>query len=139
MTPAAEKPGANLPEKTTESDIETKEKREERKIHNIDFYATTHMADNPEHWQPEKFREHLALLMASGVDFMAYDWSWTRVNPSAEKFDQRQIECYKQAKKIMEEVGMKSPTIIFTVAPDFVRELYQKSKYEIKHHYTRLQ
>lgn len=110
------------------ADGKLKEKKEREKTHQIDLYATTHMVDDPEHWNPEKFREHLVLLKASGVDFIAYDWSWTRVNPSAGKFDQRQIECYKQAKQIMEEVGMKSPTIIFTVAPDFVRELYERGK-----------
>lgn len=124
-TQAIEKPQENLP---VGPQLEAKEKKEETKIHNIDFYATSHMVDNPDHWQPEKFREHVALLKASGIDFIAYDWSWTRVNPSAGKFDQRQIECYKQAKRIMEEAGMKPPTVIFTVAPDFVKELYEQGK-----------
>jgi len=123
--PAMERPEENLPAK---SGIEKKEKREEGETRNLDFYTTTHMVDDPEHWNQEKFREHVTLLKASGIDFMAYDWSWTRVNPSAGEFDQRQIECYKQAKKIMAEAGMKSPTVIFTVAPDFVKELYEQGK-----------
>jgi len=87
-TPLERKAKENLPSETTELEAEAQEQREEGKTYNIDFYITTHMVDDPEHWQPEKFREHLKLLKASGIDFIAYDWSWTRVNPGAGEFDE---------------------------------------------------
>lgn len=108
----------------------TPEKKELEKTHQIDFYATTHMVDDPEHWQPDKFREHAGMLKKSGVDFLAYDWSWTRVNPKPGDYDETQIKCYQEAKQIMKQEGLKPPTVIFTVTPDFAKELYNKGDKE---------
>lgn len=105
-------------------------KKEQEKTHHLDLYATSHEVDDPEKWDAEEFKRNMIEQKVRGIDYIAYDWSWTRINPEVGKFDEKQIECYKQAKQIMEEVGLKPPTIIFTVAPEYVKKLYQSGDKE---------
>jgi len=103
------------------------EKKEKEKTHEIKFSSTTHELDfdNPEDWDKEKFRQSLRLQKTAGIDRINYDFSWTRINPEQGQFKKGQLDIYTQAKQVMEEEGMETPDIIFTVAPDYVRKLYE--------------
>lgn len=104
------------------------ELREKEPGFNLDFYVTDHSADSEETGSPEKLRELYTDIKKDGVESVRYDWRWKNIERKPGEYSKEHLERYGQAKQIMEEVGMKEPTIILSDLPDWAKELYRNDK-----------
>lgn len=112
----------NRAERKDNSDVE-----KERSF-NFEFYVTDHSPDYSDTGNPEKLRELYADIKRDGVQSVRYDWHWRNVEPESGKYSGEHLKRYRQAKEIMQEVGLEEPTIILSNPPKWAVELYKTDK-----------
>lgn len=121
-------PGEGLPaNESMEVDSEASGAEKERRF-SLDFYITDHSADSEETGNPEKLRELYTDIKKDGIESIRYDWHWRNVEPKPGKYNEESIDRYVRAKEIMQESGLKEPTIILSNPPDWAKELYKEDK-----------
>ena len=103
-------------------------KAEQEPGFNIEFYATDHSADKADTGSPEKLRELYSDIKRDGVKSVRYDWHWRNVEPEPGQYSQEHLDRYGQAKEIMQEAGLKEPTVILSNPPEWAKKLYQEDK-----------
>lgn len=101
---------------------------EREKPFDLEFYITDHSADNPDTGSPEKLRELYTDVKKDGIESVRYDWHWRNVEPKPGEYSEGHLGRYRQAKEIMEEVGLREPTIILSNPPEWAVKLYNEDK-----------
>ena len=96
----------------------------------LKFYITDHSADSDNTGSPEKLRELYTDIKKDGIDSVRYDWRWKNIEKNPGTYDQESLQRYAGAKNIMEEAGLKEPTIILSDIPDWAKKLYQEGEKE---------
>lgn len=94
----------------------------------IEFYVTTHAADNRENHNPEQLRALFREFKKQGVKSFRFDFHWDLIEAAPGKFDKEQLGKYIQARAIMKEEGLDEPTIILSNIPGWAKDLYHKDK-----------
>lgn len=96
----------------------------------LEFYITDHSADYARAGRAGNLRRLYADIKKNGIGSIRYDWHWKKIEPERGRFNTPQLARYKKAKKIMEEVGLGPPTVIFSNFPGWAIELYKADKNE---------
>lgn len=110
------------------TNVRAPETREKARVFEIDFYVTDHSADTEATGDSTKLRELYADIKRDGIESVRYDWRWKNIEPQPEQYSREHINRYARAKRIMQEVGLKEPTIILSDLPEWAKKLYKENK-----------
>jgi hypothetical protein len=102
------------------------EAKEKERGFKLDFYITDHSADAEVTGNPDKLRELYADIKKDGIDSVRYDWHWRNIEPKPGKYNEESIARYARAKEVMQEAGLKEPTIILSNPPEWAKQLYKE-------------
>lgn len=94
----------------------------------MEFYVTDHSADKIDTGSPEKLRLLYSDIKQDGIESIRYDWHWRNIEAEQNQYSEEHLARYQKAKEIMEEVGLKEPTVILSNPPKWAVDLYQKDK-----------
>ena len=120
-------PEQRLPQETHEA----KEDREEREPLGIDFYVTDHNLRYADRSSLERQRSLYAEMKNHGITSVRFDMDWKAMVPEQGTGQSREImERYANAMKLMQEAGLKPPTIVISNPPEWATKLYQEGDKE---------
>jgi sugar phosphate isomerase/epimerase len=115
-----------------ESPIQSTESVEKESL-GIDFFVTDHNLLYEDRTNPDHQREVYAEMKKHGVDSIRFDLWWKELAP-VQNEDHRDeiIDRYADAMKMMQEEGLKPPTLVVSNPPEWIQKLYnsgQKDEY----------
>ncbi|MDE1975167.1 MAG: family 1 glycosylhydrolase [Patescibacteria group bacterium] len=123
----------STPDTTPDNGLETNESAEKEPGLGIEFYVTDHNLRYPERSTPEKQSEVYAEMKKHGIDSVRFDVDWRRLVPDEDGvLDESVVEEYAEAMRLMQEAGLKPPTIVASTPPEWAQKLYdggQKDRY----------
>ncbi len=114
--------------KEPETEKSEKSRAEQEPGFDVDFYVTDHSADKEETGSPDNLKELYGDIKRDGVKSVRYDWHWRNVEPEPGQYSREHLDRYQNAKKIMQETGLKAPTVILSNPPKWAVELYKEDK-----------
>lgn len=96
----------------------------------IDFFVSDHNTEI-QNISLEQERELYADMKRHGISSVRFDIGWKSIMPEPGKRNKIFLERYAGVLKIIEEVGMKPPTLVISNPPEWAQKLYEidKEKY----------
>jgi glycosyl hydrolase family 53 len=94
----------------------------------IEFLVTDHSVRYPEQFSQEELKELYGDMKRHGISSVRFDMDWDEIAKSAGERDKATLDHYVGVLQVMEEVGMKPPTLVLSSPPEWAQELYKKDK-----------
>ncbi len=101
---------------------------EQQPPYEIDFFITDHNLRSKKPVSVEEQRKMYAEMKGHGLSSIRFDWDWKEVIPHEGERKDDVLERYAGAIRMMQEVGMKPPTLVLSNPPEWAAKLYRKDK-----------
>jgi len=91
----------------------------------IEFFVTDHNLRHPELIPIEKQPQFYAEMKRQGIASVRFDWDWNEIVSAPGQNNRAIIDRYIQAMRMMQEAGLKPPTLVLSNPPEWAMALYK--------------